>query len=82
VTKHCAGAWRYAFMPHYTEQELERCERLVAELRNQVVRQQTLVDQLTNFRALDLARSLLEHMTETLALFEQKRVRLLKALTE
>jgi hypothetical protein len=42
----------------------------------------SLVDQVTNSGALELACSLLEKLMETLALYEQKRVRILKALTE
>ena len=68
-------------MRHYTEQELERYERLVAEFRNKVVSQQIRVDQLTDSRARDLACSLLEQMKEALALHEQQRVRILTALT-
>ena len=50
--------------PH-TEQELEHYERLVAQLRSVVDRQQGVVDQLTDPGALKLASSLLEQMTET-----------------
>ena len=69
-------------MRQYTERELEQYERSLSALRNLVLRQQDLIDQLANPKALDLAWSLLEQMTETLNLFEEKRVRILVALTE
>jgi hypothetical protein len=77
-----ASFWRYASVRRYTDQVVESSERLADELRNKVFRQQALVDQLADSKPLDLACSLLEEMTESLALVEQERARIVKALTE
>jgi hypothetical protein len=74
--------WCFYCMRHYTERDLEHCERLVAETRDRVIRQQALIDNLTSLGTLEEACSLLDQMTETLALHEQERIRILEALTK
>jgi hypothetical protein len=61
-------------MRRYTEQELERYERLVAEARERVVRQQALIENAIDLDGLDAACSVLESMMETLVLCEQERM--------
>jgi hypothetical protein len=68
-------------MRRYTEQELERYERLVAEARDRVGQQQVVIENLTNLDGLEAACSVLESMMETLVLYEQERVRILDALS-
>ncbi len=69
-------------MRRYTETDLERYEHLVAEARERVVRQQAVVDQTTNLDGLNNACVVLDGMTETLAVYEEERVRILDALTK
>ena len=68
-------------MRHYTEAELERFEGLVADAQARVVRQQAVVDQAPTLEKLNIACSVFDSMTETLALYEAERLRILEALT-
>jgi len=69
-------------MRRYTEQDLARYEQLVAEARERVVRQQALIDHLTSLDKLDAACSALDSLMETLARYEQERIRILEALSK
>ncbi len=69
-------------MRHYTEHDLEHYEALVDKAHARVVRQQVLIEGLTNFDRFDAACWLLDELTETLALYEQERIRILLALTK
>lgn len=68
-------------MRRYTEHDLARYEQLVAEAREQVGRQQVLIDHLTSLDKLDDACLVLEGLMETLALYEQERVHILETLS-
>ena len=69
-------------MRRYTEQDLERYEDLVAEARDRIMRQQALIDQLTDLDGFEPACATLDSLMETALLYEEERVRILEALTK
>ena len=67
-------------MRRYTDDDLEDCERLIQQARARVVRQQVVVDQLTDLDKFDDACAVLDSLAEVLTLYKQERLRILKAL--
>ena len=65
-------------MLRYTEQDLQRYERLVHEAREQVLRQQAIAEQVGSIEAY----SVLDSMMSTLMLYERERVRILEELSK
>ena len=69
-------------MRPYTEDDLQHYERLVTNARGRLARHQQFVEQLSDRQQqLETALDLIESLTETLALYETERVRILQALT-
>jgi hypothetical protein len=68
--------------PKYSEQDLRRYDDLIAAIRDRVALLQAFIDQLTGLDELQEAWSALDEMTETIALFETERRRILEALTK
>ena len=65
-------------MRRYTEQDLQRCERLVHEARAQVFRQQAIAQQVGSIEAY----SVLDNMMSTLMLYDRERLRILEELSK
>ncbi len=69
-------------MARYTEQDLERYERLIDDTRDRVLKQQAIVEQLTTSDRFGDACSVLDSLSEMLMLYDQERMHILEALTK
>ena len=68
-------------MRGYTPEDLDRCDRLLDEACDEILRQQATIDQLTELDGLGPACDALDSAMAAAILYEQERVRILEALS-
>ena len=69
-------------MQSYTKEDLQRCEQLLDEACNEILKQQTIIDQLTELDGLGPACEALEAAMEEAVLYSEERAFILEALSK